>query len=110
LYPSSEMAARFQKLPAPSADIAASIAAARAKSEELQKYLTSWPGWLFARGDAAYGGGGGGSPLIINEKSLRVEAAHHFVYNRAGRGPLGGRGAARGAPPPPPPTAVKFYL
>jgi hypothetical protein len=110
LYPSSEMAARFDKLPAPTADIAASIAAARASSEELQKYLTSWPGWLFARGDAAYGGAGDESPLIISEKSLRVEAAHHFVYNRAGRGPGGGRGAGRGAPPPPPPTAVKFYL
>ncbi len=104
LYPSSEMAARFQKLPAPTSDIAASVAAARAKSEELEKYLTRWPGWLFARGDSAYGGAGDESPLIINEKSLRVEAAHHFVYNRAGRGP--GRGAA----PPPSPTSLKFYV
>jgi len=110
LYPSSEMAARFRKLPSPTPDIAASLAAGRAKSEDLEKYVTSWPGWLFARGDAAYGGAGDESPLIINEKSLRVEAAHRFVYNRVGRGPGGGRGAARGAPPPPPPTAVKFYL
>ena len=110
LYPSSEMASRFHRLPAPTGDIAASIAAGRKSADELQKYLTSWPGWLFARGDAAYGGAGDESPLIITEKSLRVEAAHHFVYNRVGRGPGGGRGG-RGAPAPgTPPTAVKFYL
>ena len=117
LYPSSEMAARFRKLPAPTSDIAASVAAARAKSEELQKYITSWPSWLFARGDAAFGGAGDESPLIITEKSLKVEAAHHFVYNRINRGPVGGRGVAgRGATtaapatPPPAPTTAKFYL
>jgi len=112
-YPSSEMAARFQKLPAPTQDIAASLAAARAKSEELQKYITSWPSWLFARGDAAFGGAGDESPLIISDKSLKVEAAHHFMYNRFARGPFagrGGRGAATTTPPPPPPTSVKFYL
>src|SRR5580704_3961605 len=106
LYPSSEMAARFHKLPAPNADTAASLAAGRAKCEELQKYLTSWPGWLFARGDAAYGGAGDESPLIINEKSLKVQAAHHFAYNVGGRGPVAGRGAAPAAPP----ATVKFYL
>ena len=122
MYPSSEMASRFHKLPAPTADIPASIALARTKSDELQKYLTSWPSWLFARGDAAFGGAGDESPLIITEKSLKVEPAHHFVYNRLGRGPGGGRGATPGAgrgantagavPPaaPPAPAAVKFYL
>ena len=109
LYPSSEMASRFQKIPAPTADHAASKAAARAKCEELQKYLTTWPSWLFARGDAAVGGAGDESPLIISEKSLKVEAAHHFNYNRVPRGP-GGRGAARGPAPAAAPTAVKFYL
>lgn len=107
MYPSTEMAARFDKLPAPTADIAASLTAARAACGELQKYLTSWPGWLFARGDAAYGGAGDESPLIINEKSLKVEATHHFVYNVLGRGGFAGRGKAA---PQPPPASVKFYL
>jgi hypothetical protein len=105
-YPSAEMASRFHKLPAPTADIAGSTAAARAKCEELQKYLTGWPSWLFARGDAAFGGAGDESPLIITEKSLKVEAAHHFVYNRFNR--PAGRGAA--TPSAPPPTTLKFYL
>src|SRR5215469_5054309 len=107
MYPSTEMAARFDKLPAPTADIAASLTAARAACDELQKYVTSWPGWLFARGDAAYGGAGDESPLIISEKSLKVEAAHHFVYNVLGRGGFAGRGKAA---PQPAPTSVKFYL
>ena len=111
MYPSSEMAARFHKLPAPTADIPASLTAARSASEELQKYVTSWPGWLFARGDQAYGGAGDESPLIINEKSLKVQATHHFTYAGRGAFPGGGRGAAgRGAPPPPPPTSIKMYL
>ena len=93
-YPTSEMAARFHKLPAPTADIKASIASARSACEELQKFITTWPGWLFARGDAAYGGAGDESPLIISEKSLKVVGTHHFVFNRGGRGGAGGRGAA----------------
>ena len=92
-YPSSEMAARFHKLPAPTADLKASTAAAHAACDELQKFITSWPSWLFARGDAAYGGAGDESPLIINEKSLKVEGTHHFTFLRGGRAPTG-----RGAP------------
>ncbi len=110
MYPSSEMASRFRNLPAPTRDMAASLAVARTKCEELQKYITSWPSWLFARGDAAFGGAGDESPLIINEKSLRVDAAHHFAYNRFARGP-GGRGpGARTGAQTAPPTSVKFYL
>lgn len=107
LYPSSEMAARFHKIPAPAADAAESVKAARAKCEELQKYLTTWPSWLFARGDAAVGGAGDESPLIITAKSLKVDAAHRFVYNRINRG-AGGRGAPAATVPAP--SAVKFYL
>lgn len=109
-YPSSEMAARFHKLPAPTADVKASEVAARAACEELQKYITTWPGWLFARGDAAYGGAGDESPLIISEKSLRVEAAHHFLYNRGGRGPAGARGARGGTGANAAPATAKIYL
>ncbi len=110
MYPSSEMAARFHKLPGSGTD----LAEVKKACEDLQKYITTWPGWLFARGDAAYGGAGDESPLIISEKSLKVEAAHHFTYNAGGRGfGAAGRGAggARGGnAPPPAPTATKFYL
>ena len=107
-YPSTEMAARFHKLPPAGTD----LAVVRKDCDDLMKFITGWPGWLFARGDAAQGGAGDESPLIISEKSLKVEAAHHFVFNAGGRGfPGGGRGAAgRGATPPPAPTAAKFYL
>jgi Protein of unknown function (DUF1592)/Protein of unknown function (DUF1588)/Protein of unknown function (DUF1587)/Protein of unknown function (DUF1585)/Protein of unknown function (DUF1595)/Cytochrome C oxidase, cbb3-type, subunit III len=102
-YPSSEMAARFQKLPVPTSDIKASLAAGRAACEELQKFITTWPGWLFARGDAAYGGAGDESPLIISEKSLKVEGTHHFLFNRGGRGATGGGAAGK-------PAVGKLYL
>ncbi len=63
---------------------------------------TTWPGWLFARGDQAYGGQGDESPLIISDKSLKVDGTHHFSFNR-----FGGRGGpARGAAP----TTGKLYL
>ena len=110
MYPSSEMAARFHKLPEPRTD----LAEVRKACDRLQRYITTWPGWLFARGDAAYGGAGDESPLIINDKSLKVDATHHFVYNSGGRGfSSGGRGAggARGGnAAPPAPTTTKFYV
>jgi Protein of unknown function (DUF1592)/Protein of unknown function (DUF1588)/Protein of unknown function (DUF1585)/Protein of unknown function (DUF1595)/Protein of unknown function (DUF1587)/Planctomycete cytochrome C len=90
LYPSSEMAEHWRKLPVPGADAKASIAAGKAACQELQKFVTTWPLWLFARGDAAFGGAGDESPLIITDKSLTVPATHHFTFfrgGRAGRGP-----------------------
>lgn len=83
-YPTSEVAARFAKIPA-----VASEAQARAACTELQKYVTTWPLWLFARGDAAVGGAGDESPLIISDVSLKVNPKHHFVFNRIARRPLG---------------------
>lgn len=111
MYPSTEMAARFHKLPGAGTD----LAEVRKACDDLQKYITAWPGWLFARGDAAYGGAGDESPLIISDKSLKVEATHHFQFNAGGRGFGGGagRGAAGargGNAPPPAPTTTKFYL
>jgi hypothetical protein len=88
-YPSSEAGERWRKLPAPPAD-------ARAACDELQKWVTGWPLWLFARGDQAVGGQGDESPLIINEKSLTLAAKKHFTFNRFA---FGGRGAARPAGP-----------
>jgi hypothetical protein len=94
-YPVAEMAARWRKLPAPTSDRKASIAAAHAACEELQKSVTGWFPWLFGRGDQAVGGAGDESPLIINDKSLSVQATHHFVFNRFNRG---GRGPAPAGP------------
>src|SRR5205085_1556429 len=66
-YPTSEMAARWRKLPAPGADSKTGAVTARAACTELQQYLTNWTLWLFARGDQAVGGAGDESPLIIND-------------------------------------------
>ena len=89
-YPSSEVAARWRKLPAPSSD--GKEASARAQCDDIQKFLTTWPSWLFARGDIASGGAGDESPLIINDATLKGEPSHHFNYVM-GRKP--------GARPPP---------
>jgi mono/diheme cytochrome c family protein len=97
-YPSSEVAARWKKLPAPGSDPKIDEAA-RTGCEALQKYLTTYILWLFARGDVAVGGLGDESPLIINDKSLKAEAVHHFTYNRGGR--LGGTAGRQGPPPGP---------
>jgi mono/diheme cytochrome c family protein len=82
-YPSSEAVARWHKFPADEAG-------ARKASEDLEKFVTLWPSWLFARGDEATGGAGDESPLIFDDNSLKAEATHHFSYNAGPRG----RGAA----------------
>ena len=104
-HPAAEVAARWQKLPAPGADPKAGAEVARAACNEIQKYITTYTLWLFARGDVAVGGAGDESPLIINDKSLAVNATRHFTYNRGGRG--GGAAALRNAPPPGP---AKVFL
>jgi hypothetical protein len=104
-HPASEVAARWRKLPAPGADPQAGSEAARAACTEIQKYITTYTLWLFARGDVAVGGAGDESPLIINDKSLAVNASRQFTYNRGGRG--GGAAALRNAPPPGP---AKVFL
>lgn len=91
-YPMSEVAARFRKLPAPGAG----EKAVREGCADLQKFVTTWPLWLFARGDQAVGGAGDESPLIINETSLKVESKRHFQFVRGLR--PGGRGPAPAGP------------
>ena len=98
-YPTSEMAARWRKLPVPSAsDPAATVAAARTACEELQNFLTNWPSWLFGRGDMAVGGQGDESPLVFNDKSLKAEADASFQLQpwraRRPRWPRSSRAAA----------------
>ena len=100
-YPSSEVAARWRSLPAPSAD--GKEAAARAQCDDIQKFLTTWPSWLFARGDIASGGAGDESPLIIDDATLKGEPSHHFNYVM-GRKPGGTPKAAAAAGP------VKIFL
>lgn len=76
-YPSSEVVARWRTLPAPQQGTEAT---ARAGCEDIQKFLTGWPAWLFARGDVAAGGQGDESPLIINDATLKGESSHHFNF------------------------------
>ncbi|MBO0862252.1 MAG: DUF1592 domain-containing protein, partial [Chloracidobacterium sp.] len=91
-YPTSEIVARWRKLPAPLAidegGDKTPDAGARAGCEEIQKFISAWPAWLFARGDQAAGGLGDESPLEFNDRSLNVEPLHHFAYVRGGRGPV----------------------
>jgi mono/diheme cytochrome c family protein len=100
-YPTSEIVARWRKLPAPPAGAGAddkTIAAARAGCEEIQKFIVSWPSWLFARGDLAAGGAGDESPLEFSDRTLNVKPVYRFAYVRGG-----GRGPAQSGP-------AKIYL
>lgn len=86
-YPSSEIAARWRKLPVPESK--AQVDAARAGCDELQKFMVTWPSWLFARGDVAAGGAGDESPLEFSDRTLNVKSVHRFAYVRGGgRGPV----------------------
>jgi mono/diheme cytochrome c family protein len=97
-YPSSEIAARWHKLPAPATGDKNSLAAVRAGCEEIQKFLVTWPSWLFARGDVAAGGAGDESPLEFSDRTLNLKPTHRFVYVRGG-----GRGGVQPGP-------AKIYL
>jgi hypothetical protein len=103
-YPTRVTVDAWHKLPAPGADVQASIATARAGCDDLYKALTTWPSWFFARGDVAAGGAGDESPLVFDDTTLKAETTHHYSYTVS---PRGGRG--RGAPAPAPGPA-KVYL
>ncbi|MEP7340851.1 MAG: DUF1592 domain-containing protein, partial [Acidobacteriota bacterium] len=98
-YPASEIAARWHKLPAPGAGSKITAATARAGCDEIQKFMVTWPSWLFARGDVAAGGAGDESPLEFSDRTLNVKSVHHFAYVRGGGRP----GAAQPGP-------AKIYL
>ncbi len=102
-YPTRETVERWTKLPAPTADIPASVAKGRAGCDEIQQFLTTWPSWFFARGDLAAGGAGDESPLAFTDETLKVDPTRRFTY---GIGVRGGRG--RGGPSTPGPQ--KVYL
>ena len=105
-YPSSEVVARWRKLPVvkTGADKQAVEIAVRSGCENIQIFLTSWPGWLFARGDVANGGQGDESPLIISDATLKGETSHHFTYL------LGPRNANAAAAAPAPTGPIKVFL
>ncbi len=98
-YPCSEVASRWRKLAPPGVDHNAAASAARAECEEMQKFIVSWPSWLFARGDLAAGGAGDESPLEFSDRTLNVKSSHRFAFVRGGARP--------GAYPPGP---AKIYL
>ena len=88
-YPSRVTIDRWRNLPAPTDDVATSVAKARAECDALVKALVAWPSWLFARGDLAAGGAGDESPLVFDDTTLAVEPTHAYVYalnRRFGRG------------------------
>jgi len=95
-YPTRETVNRWTELPPPTFDLQASLVKARAGCDEIQKHLTTWPSWFFARGDLAAGGAGDESPLAFDDATLKVEPTHRFTY---GVGIRGGRG--RGGPSTP---------
>ncbi len=104
-YPTSEIVSKWRNLPAPSGGTGAgaetgdkTLAAARAGCEEIQKFIVTWPSWLFARGDVAAGGAGDESPLEFSDRTLDVKPGYRFAYVRGG-----GRGPVQPGP-------VKIYL
>jgi hypothetical protein len=104
-YPTRETVDRWKQLPEPTSDIVASLAKGRAGCEEIQKALTTWPSWFFARGDLAAGGAGDESPLAFDDATLKVEPSRHFIYAIGARG---GRG--RGGPSTPGVQKVHLIL
>jgi hypothetical protein len=92
-HPTSEIVARWRKLPAPlpldEAGDKTTATKARAECDEIQKFIVTWPSWLFARGDVAAGGAGDESPLEFSDRTLDVKPVYHFAYVRGGgRGPV----------------------
>jgi hypothetical protein len=79
-FPSRLTVERWQALPAPTADVQASVAAARRECDALGQKLVAWPSWLFARGDIAAGGAGDESPLVFDDTTLGVVERHAYSY------------------------------
>ena len=81
-HPLAEAVARWERLARPassrlSPEFERSI---RKECEEIQKYLVTWPSWLFARGDVAAGGAGDESPLEFTDRTLNVAPNVSFNF------------------------------
>ncbi len=85
-YPVSEVVSRWGKLPGPKQDNEKEV---RSGCEDIQKFIVTWPSWLFARGDLAAGGAGDESPLEFSDRTLNVKPVHRFTYAPRGRGATG---------------------
>ena len=79
-FPSRLTIERWRKLPAPTSDVQASVARARAECDAIVKALVVWPSWLFARGDLAAGGAGDESPLVFDDETLAAVPKHAYAY------------------------------
>ncbi|MFM8395040.1 MAG: DUF1587 domain-containing protein, partial [Acidobacteriota bacterium] len=91
-HPLSEAVKRWDRLPSPlpsrpsSKDDSGSRSmmevekTVRAGCSEIQKYLVTWPSWLFARGDVAAGGAGDESPLEFTDRTLNVRPTQQFAF------------------------------
>ena len=79
-FPSRLTIERWQRLAAPTSDVQASVARARAECDAIVKELVAWPSWLFARGDLAAGGAGDESPLVFDDTTLAAAPKHEYVY------------------------------
>src|SRR5579883_641383 len=107
LYPSSEVVARWNKIVSSTKD----PATARAECEKLKDFVTTWPLWLFARGDVAAGGQGDESPLIINDETLKAIPSKRLTFALNPRRPstevIKDENAKR---TPPPAGPMKVYM
>lgn len=87
-YPARLTVERWQALPAPGADPAATVTAVRTQIAAMTTSLVSWPSWFFARGDLAAGGQGDENPLVFDDTTLGVVPRHAYVHalnRRVGR-------------------------
>lgn len=80
-HPLAEAVARWERLPVPTASRQGELEkTVRAGCTEIQKYLVTWPSWLFARGDVAAGGAGDESPLEFTDRTLNVNSSQKFTF------------------------------
>ena len=77
----------------------AAVAAARTGCEELQKFVTTWPSWLFGAAMWRPAAPATKARSSSTTPPSRSKPTHHFNFNRGGRG--GGGAARRSAAPGP---------
>ncbi|MBK5294450.1 MAG: DUF1592 domain-containing protein, partial [Acidobacteriia bacterium] len=81
VYPISEVVALWQSLPVPAGPSRErTAAAARAKCDEIRKFLIDWPRWLFAAGAAAEGGQGDERALVLTDASVQAATSNRLRY------------------------------
>lgn len=76
-FPTSEVIARFHKLPAPPAE----EAAVRARCDQVRDFLVDWSRWLLGAGEQAAGGLGDERALILTEETIQAAATQKMAFN-----------------------------